>query len=296
MTLDIMLPYYGDVSLMQAAVRSVLAQTDPNWRLTVVDDSQEPGVPDWFAGLGDDRVRYFRNPRNLGITGNFRRCVELADYAHLTMMGADDIMLPNYVATIRSALAEYPAVAMVQPGVQIINGKGEPSTSLADQAKKHLYAPKVTARRLLDGEKLATSLLRGNWLYFPSICWRTDAVRRVNFRAHLSVIQDLALIIDLVRLGEQLVVDPTRCFQYRRHEVSLSSVSALAGSRFEEARAYFVDTSEQLRKDGWPRAARAARRYLSSRLHAVTMLPAAVRMRQKAAVVSLARHAFGPAR
>jgi hypothetical protein len=296
MTLDIMLPYYGDVSLMQAAVRSVLAQTDPDWRLTVVDDSQVPGVPEWFAGLGDDRVRYFRNPRNLGVTGNFRRCVELADFAHLTMMGADDIMLPNYVATIRSALAEYPAAAMVQPGVQIINGKGEPSTSLADQAKRYLYAPKVTARRLLGGEKLATSLLRGNWLYFPSICWRTDAVRLVNFREHLSVIQDLALIIDLIRLGEQLVVDPTRCFQYRRHAVSVSSAGALAGSRFVEARAYFVDTSEQLYKDGWPRAARAARRYLSSRLHAVTMLPGAVRARQTAAVKALARHAFGRAR
>ena len=34
MTFDIMLPYYGDFPLMQIAVRSVQAQTDPDWRLT----------------------------------------------------------------------------------------------------------------------------------------------------------------------------------------------------------------------------------------------------------------------
>ena len=37
-TVDIMLPYYGPVDLVQAAVCSVLGQQDPDWRLTVVDD------------------------------------------------------------------------------------------------------------------------------------------------------------------------------------------------------------------------------------------------------------------
>jgi len=48
-------------------VRSVLEQRDPDWRLTVVDDGYPDGsVPGWFAGLGDDRVRYHRNETNLG--------------------------------------------------------------------------------------------------------------------------------------------------------------------------------------------------------------------------------------
>ena len=59
--IDVMMPYYGDVALMQAAVRSVLAQTDPDWHLTVVDDGEAAGVPEWFAQLGDPRVTYLRN-------------------------------------------------------------------------------------------------------------------------------------------------------------------------------------------------------------------------------------------
>jgi glycosyltransferase involved in cell wall biosynthesis len=293
---DIMLPYYGDARLMKAAVTSVMRQTDPGWRITVVDDGQEPGVPEWFASLDDERVRYQRNPHNLGVTGNFRRCVELAEFPHMIMMGSDDVMMPNYLATVRSVLDEYPDIAMVQPGVEVIDGDGRVVRTLTDEAKQRIYAPRVTGRTVMGGEELATSLLRGNWLYFPSMCWRTDAVKAARFRDGLHVIQDLALIIDLVERGERLALDPTVCFQYRRHVVSASGASAVAGTRFDEARSYFLDAADQMTALGWRRAARAARRYTSSRLHAAWLLPDAVRSRNIPAVRALCRHAFGPSR
>jgi GT2 family glycosyltransferase len=289
-----MLPYYGDVSLMQAAVRSVMAQSDPDWRLTVVDDGREPGVPEWFAQLGDPRVRYERNERNLGATGNYQKCLGLAEFEYLVMMGTDDIMLPNYLAVLRSVLEEYPGVGMIQPGVEVINGAGEVINTLADEVKRRLYAPKVETRQLMGGEELATSLLRGCWFYFPSICWRTDAIRKVNFRDNLDIIQDLALVIDLIQAGEEMVVDSTLCFQYRRHTVSLSAAGALAGTRFTEARNYFIDVAVEMKAQGWPRAARAARWYVASRLHAATLLPAAIRAGHKEGILKLSRHAFGP--
>jgi glycosyltransferase involved in cell wall biosynthesis len=295
-TFDIMLPYYGDVGLMQAAVRSVQDQVDRDWRLTVVDDGQAPGVPEWFAALDDPRVRYQRNPRNLGVTGNYQKCVELAEFSHMVMMGTDDIMLPNYLDTIRAILAEFPDVAMIQPGVQVIDGTGRVVRTLTDEVKRRLYAPRLTGRRVMDGEELATSLLRGDWLYFPSICWRTDAVKAAGLRGELEIIQDLALVIDLLERGERMAIDPTVCFQYRRHTISASSATALSGARFTEARNYFLDAADQMAALGWPRAARAARRYLSSRLHAVTLLPAAIRTGNRAGIRNLSRHAFGPSR
>ena len=111
---DVLLPYYGDVGQMQDAVRSVLAQNGDDWRLTVVDDGREPGVPEWFEQLGDPRVRYFRNERNLGVTGNFNRCVELATAPHVVLIGCDDLMLPGYLQTVRRALRRTPGAAMVQ--------------------------------------------------------------------------------------------------------------------------------------------------------------------------------------
>jgi GT2 family glycosyltransferase len=296
MIFDIMLPYYGDVSLMQAAVRSVMAQSDPGWRLTVVDDGREPGVPEWFAQIDDERVRYQRNPQNLGVTRNYQKCIGLAESEYMVMMGTDDIMLPDYVATLRSVVDEYPGVAMVQPGVEVIDGDGKVINTLADEMKRRLYAPKIESRVLMGGEELATSLLRGCWFYFPSICWRTDAIRKVNFRDNLDIIQDLALVIDLVQLGEQMAVDTAVCFQYRRHMVSVSAAGATAGTRFIEARNYFLDASDQMRAQGWTRAARVARRYVASRLHACTLLPGAIMTGHGTGIRNLSRHAFGPSR
>ncbi|MFE4638219.1 glycosyltransferase family 2 protein [Streptomyces sp. NPDC056773] len=292
-TLDIMLPYYGDVALMQAAVRSVLAQTDPNWRLTVVDDGKEPSVPGWFAELDDPRVSYQRNEQNLGVTGNYRKCLGLVREEHFVMMGTDDILLPSYVATIRAAIEKHPGIGMIQPGVEVIDSAGKPTEGLADQSKRRLYKPRFTGEALMGGEQLATSLLRGNWLFFPSICWRTEAVRTAGFRDNLEVTQDLALVIDLLQAGEQMVLSDTLCFQYRRHAVSISSQQAFTGIRFEEANRFFMDVAGRLDAQGWTKAAKASRLHLSSRIHALTMLPGALKNKQSEGARTLLRHVAG---
>ncbi|CAM5511020.1 glycosyltransferase family 2 protein [Streptomyces avidinii] len=288
---EILLPYYGDVALMQDAVRSVLAQDGADWRLTVVDDGREPGVPEWFEQLADPRVRYLRNDRNLGVTGNFNRCVELAEYEYLVLMGCDDLMHPNYLQVVRAAADREPSAAMIQPGVQVIGTDGLPFDTLGDRTKRKLYAPKGPGRALLGGEELATSLLRGNWLYFPSICWRTEAVKRFGFRTDLGVIQDLALVVDLLVAGETLATTPEVCFSYRRHAESESSAKAYTGHRFEEAKRFFVETADRLDRHGWPRAAKVSRLHLSSRLHALTLLPGAAKKAGRPGVSAMLRHA-----
>ncbi|MFJ9593528.1 glycosyltransferase family 2 protein [Streptomyces virginiae] len=292
-TFDFMLPYYGDVQLMQDAVRSVLAQTDRDFRLVVIDDGKEPDVPGWFAGLGDDRVHYTRNEQNLGITKNFQKCVRLSEADYVVIMGCDDVLHPHYLETVRTIVDAQPGIGMVQPGVEVIDGTGQVTQGLADNTKKRLYAPQVKGRRLMGGEELAASVLRGNWLYFPSIAWRGEVLRKVNFRDDYSVIQDLALVIDLLEDGEQMVIDnTTTVFQYRRHAVSESSVQAFSGTRFAEAERYFSAVAARMDARGWPKAARAARFHSASRLHALTMLPGALRSGNKAGARTLAKHAF----
>ncbi|MFJ3925661.1 glycosyltransferase family 2 protein [Streptomyces sp. NPDC090022] len=294
-TFDFMLPYYGDVAMMQDAVRSVLAQTDPDFRLVVIDDGREPEVPGWFEQLGDERVHYTRNEHNLGITKNFQKCVRLSEADYVVIMGCDDLLHPHYLETVRALIEADPGIGMVQPGVEVIDGEGKVTSGLADNVKHWLYAPQVKGRRVMGGEELATSLLRGNWLYFPSISWRGEALRAVNFRDDYSVIQDLALVVDLLEAGERMVVDQTTTvFQYRRHAVSESSVQAFSGTRFAEAERYFHAVADRMDARGWRKAARAARIHHGSRFHAITMLPGALRRGQRDGVKVLARHAFTP--
>lgn len=294
-TLDLMLPYWGDAEYLRATVRSVLAQTDPHWRLTVVDDANpDPWAGPWLASLGDERVRYVRNADNRGIQAVFRQCVDLAEHELVAVPGCDDLLLPDYVAVVRAAFARFEDVDLVQPGVRVVDSAGAPAAPLADVVKQRLVRPRGgPGPYVLAGERLATSLLHGDWLYWPSLAFRRAAVQATPFRPGLPIILDLALVLDMVLAGARLVVEPTEVFAYRRHGASASSVKLLDGSRFAGEREYFELAERLVRERGWGRAARAARWHVTSRLHALTLLPTAV-ARDAAACRVLLRHALRP--
>ena len=292
MTVDVLLPYYGDVAMMKQAVQSVLGQTSSDWSLTVIDDGYpDESIPGYFGALAaeDSRITYLRNEANLGANGNYRKSLTFVRHELAVVMGADDVMLKNYVETVVAAHEQFPSAQIIQPGVEVIDELGQPRTGLADRMKR-FYAPRVHGRRLLSGEPLAISLMRGNWLYFPSVCWKSDTLVATNFREGLNVVQDLALALDLIKAGGGLVVDSSVCFQYRRHRQSDSSWRALDGTRFIEEQAFFTDMADELAAMGWRRAARTARLHLSSRLNAAILLPKAWRTKQHEGVRNLREH------
>ena len=126
------------------------------------------------------------------------------------------------------AHAAFPEAAIIQVGVRVIDDDGAPVDPLGDKVKRALR-PRVDGPTELGGERLAPSLLRGNWLYWPSLVFRTERVQAYPFRDGLPIIQDLALVIDMVAAGETLVLDPTVCFSYRRHTGSASATSLVHG-------------------------------------------------------------------
>jgi glycosyltransferase involved in cell wall biosynthesis len=291
---DLMLPYWGDPGYLRATVASVLAQTDPAWRLTVVDDANpDPWAGPWLESLGDDRVRYLRNPENRGISAVFRQCVELAEHELVAVPGSDDVLLPDYVAVARATHARFPRADIIQPGVRVIDSHGAVVRPLADQVKQRLVRPRGTGTRVLSGEPLAASLLHGDWLYWPSLVFRREAVQATTFRPGLPIILDLALVLDMLLAGSQLVFEPTEVFAYRRHDASASSVKLLDGSRFAGEREYFALATDLMTQRGWRRAARAARLHVTSRLYALTLMPTALRVRDARALRTLVRHALG---
>ncbi|TFD86279.1 glycosyltransferase family 2 protein [Cryobacterium serini] len=293
MTLDIMMPFYGRFDHFQQAVESVLAQSDPDWRLTIVDDVYPDLAPgEWAKSLGDERITYIRNDENLRPSRNYRKCVSLMKSDFATLMGCDDILLPNYVRRVKELIAEFPDAAIIQPGVGLIDGNGRPSFPLADRVKGW-YRIRGTGARKYSGETLAASLLRANWTYFPSLVWRASEVARHGFRVDLDVVQDLAMILEITKNGGSLVLDDEECFSYRRHAESVSAVTGPDGSKFAQERTLFSEAVEDCTTLGWTRAARAARLHLTSRLNALTEFPAAMRSGNARGRRALVRHIFG---
>ena len=279
MAIDVMLPYYGDVDHFKKAVDSVLAQSYTDFRLCVVDDGYPDPEPARYMQQvceRDPRVSYEKNETNLGANGNYRKCLDMVTAPIVVVMGADDIMLPNYLQVVADGFAAVPDAAVMEVGVTVIDEDGAPVRPLSDTVKS-LTTPKAQGRTVLHGEKLVTSLMHGNWTYFPSLAWNSEWVRRIGFREGLDVVQDLALLVDCITSGGHMIYDPTLAFLYRRHSQSDSSVRALDGRRFDEEARFFNGEADAFAARGWSSAERAARMHLTSRLNALSLLPAAAR-------------------
>lgn len=271
------MPFYGDIDFFKAAINSVLEQSDPSWKLVVLDDKYpDTSAGTWLVNLGDSRITYIRNDVNLGVSGNFAKCVEVSDAEYTTIMGCDDVLLPNYVAEIKGLIEEFPDASYIQPGVKVIDSADESVLSLVDRVKS-FYMPKADRATVRAGEPLAKSLIRGNWSYFPSIAWRTELMREFGFRQGLSVVLDLALQLEIVSSGGTMVHGVEAAYGYRRHSGSVSSWTAEDGSRFREESAFFAESAGVMRNLGWHGASRAAKLHLSSRLNELTQVPRAFR-------------------
>lgn len=290
--IEVLMPYYGDPGLLRVAVQSVLDQDDDDWTLVVVDNDypdREPGR--WVQGLDDPRVTYVRNDRNLGVSGNLRRCLEIASAEYFVIMGADDAMHGDYVSTIKRAIGAHPDAAMLQPRVQVIDESGDPIAPLGDRIKT-LLAPSADQAHVLSGQELATTLLQGNWLYFPALTWNRSKIGALTFRSDMETVFDLDFLMNLIIDGASLVLLEEQAFSYRRHASSVSSVTARDTARFVEEARLFSELVPRLEQLGWSRAARAARLHPTSRLHAVTLLPGALRSRDGSIARLLVRHAI----
>lgn len=292
--IDIMLPFWGEPRYLYETVEAVRGQTSDDWRLTVVDDCYpDPSVAEYFARLDDPKVTYIRHETNQGITENYAFCLSAASAELVMLLGCDDIPDPDFVSRVHEIHRHYPQADVIQPGVRVIDADGRVVRPLVDTIKV-LSRPRAASPRLLAGEALAASLLRADWLYWPSLVFKRETIVQHPFRPGFPIIQDLALIIDIVAAGGSLLLDPHVCFSYRRHEASASTTALLDGRRFDGEQKYFALALSIMRRNGWRSAARAARLHSSSRAHALTLLPTALKARNTEAVRMLTAHALRP--
>jgi len=260
--IDVLLPYWGEFELLKKAVESVLAQTETDWRLQIFDDCYPSlEASEYCAKLHDNRIVYYRHKKNIGVTKNFNFALQKATANYCVLLGCDDKMLPSYIET---ALANIGDADFYQPSIEVIDEHDNVYLPLGDRIKKLLQP---TRSGQLGGEKLATSLSNGNWLYFPSILWKTTTIKKYSFDPSYTITQDVMLELNVIKDGGILFFDKNITFQYRRFAKSLSSTGISSGTRFREETKVYTYFADKFKAIGWKKAARASTIHITSRLH-----------------------------
>ncbi len=260
---DILLPYWGDFTLLTKAVDSVLSQTSDDWHLYILDDCYpDKQAERYYTTNPHQKITYIRHRENIGITKNFNFALSKSTAEFCILLGCDDILLPAYIET---ALKKIGTADIYQPSVDVIDANGKTYLPLGDRVKRWLQ-PKKSG--MLQGEKLVTSLCYGNWLYFPSLLWRTQTIKKYGFNEQYTIVEDVQLEFEILSNGGTLFFDKQTTFQYRRFANSLSSrEKSKNGVRFSEEKDIYTRYAAFFKKIGWRRASLAAKIRITSRLN-----------------------------
>lgn len=262
-SVDILLPYWGDFNLLKQTIESVINQSYKNWKLFIFDDCYpDRSAEKLYSNHPDKRIKFTRHKENIGITNNFNFALSRASSKYCTLLGCDDILLPNY---LERALTQINDSDFYQPKVGVIDSKNIRYLPLTDKTKR-IIRPKRSGE--YSGERLAASLCIGNWLYFPSILWKTSTIKKYGFNDKYKIVEDLILEMQVVMNGGILYLDNEETFLYRRFKDSLSSKeSSSKGIRFKEESEAYSFLSMELSDLNWQKASFLAKIRMASRFN-----------------------------
>lgn len=100
---SVMIPTYNSACFLNETLKSVLGQ-DPGpdqMEIWVVDDaSKNDDLESVVRTVAGNRVKFWRNPENLGATRNFNRCIELSKGHLVHILHGDDFVCSKFYELI----------------------------------------------------------------------------------------------------------------------------------------------------------------------------------------------------
>jgi cellulose synthase/poly-beta-1,6-N-acetylglucosamine synthase-like glycosyltransferase len=120
MKFSVVIPLYNKARYVEAAVRSVLAQTLPALEVIVVDDGSTDGGPERIEALGNERVRLLRQA-NAGVSAARNAGIAAARGDWVAFLDADDWHHPLLLAQLARVHALHPQADMVAAGFRCVS-------------------------------------------------------------------------------------------------------------------------------------------------------------------------------
>lgn len=125
--LSIGLPVYNGAIFLEETLRSLLSQTFDDFELIISDNASTDATEAICRAYAaqDPRLRYMRNPTNIGAAGNYNRVFACARGAYFKWAAADDLCAPTFLARCVHILDTHPAVILAYPKTSIIDEHGQ---------------------------------------------------------------------------------------------------------------------------------------------------------------------------
>lgn len=217
------MPVYNGATYIRQAIDGILDQTFSDFELVICDNASTDETQQICLGYAasDSRVRYFRNPKNLGGSPNFGRVFELSRAPYFKWAAHDDLCAATFLERGVAVLDARREVVLCYPRSAFIDAAGH---VIADHAAAcHLRSAQAPAR-------VAQFLTDAHTHCFPMFgLIRREALAKTCLVAPY-ISSDQILLLQLAIQG-QFAELPDTLFYFREHpERSVWQSKTFAGT------------------------------------------------------------------
>lgn len=137
---SVVIPTYNRASLLDCAIRSVLAQTLSNLEIICVDDASTDNTEEVVKKYSDPRICYIRHETNRGGSAARNSGIRAATGDYIAFLDDDDEWLPEKIERQLKALEAYDAVLCSSKVTSARNGDATPRPIVLDDLRNSPYA------------------------------------------------------------------------------------------------------------------------------------------------------------
>lgn len=215
------LPVYNGQNFVRQALDAILSQTFDDFELIICDnastDDTEAICREYEAR--DRRIRYHRNPKNLGAAKNYNLVFELAQGKYFAWMNHDDLYAEEYLEKCITSLERQPSAILAYSKSFLIDEKGEHIAELFYDLKINSENPYERFQRFHEcawKSSISGGYPEKNGIWTPVYGLMRREVLSKTGKIGLHISADTTLLEELVLLGKFCLV-PTTLFFKREH-------------------------------------------------------------------------------
>lgn len=224
------IPVYNQRAFISRSVKSALDQDGIKVRVIVVDNCSDDGTWEYLQALKCVNLAVYRNGANLGLFGNFNRCLELAQTPYIRFLSGDDVLAPRCLRGEIRAMQENADVAMLTTRGRFVTPDGKDLGFFANDFPAGVYS----------GSAFATlwfwyyARCRRNPLNYPSgMLFRQAAIQDIRFEEAWRTTGDIDFCFKVLQNGNLAILDSLGC-EVTLHPHQAHVVPNLDGTAIEE--------------------------------------------------------------
>ncbi len=121
---SVIIPVYNTEQWVGHCIESLLGQTFRDFELILVDDCSTDRSREVIASFHDERIRFYRNERNLGAAATRNRAIDLARGELLAQQDSDDYCTPDRLEKQVAFLDAHPEIDLCSTWYRMVDGAG----------------------------------------------------------------------------------------------------------------------------------------------------------------------------